>query len=51
MSVNEKKKNVKKVLIEEVKKSEIFKSVLNRFPDADLIDVNLKKDGVDDDWL
>ena len=49
MSVNQKQKNVKKVLIEEVKKSEIFKNVLDKFPDADLIDVNLKKDGVDDD--
>jgi DNA polymerase-3 subunit gamma/tau len=49
MSVKEKQKNVKNILIDEVKNSEIFKSILDRFPDAELIDVNLKKDGVDDD--
>ena len=49
MSVKEKQKNVKNILINEVKNSEIFKSILDRFPDAELIDVNLKKDGVDDD--
>ena len=41
--------NVKKKLIDEMKNSEIFKSVLDRFPDAELIDVNSKKDGVDND--
>ena len=39
----------KKQLIDEMKNSEIFKSVLNRFPDAELIDVNSKKDGADND--
>ena len=43
------KKNVKKQLIDEMKNSEIFKSVMDRFPDADLIDVNSNKDGVDND--
>ena len=49
MSLKAKEKNVKKQLIDEMKNSEIFKSVLDRFPDAELIDVNSKKDGVDND--
>ena len=49
MSVKDKEKNEKKQLIDEMKNSEIFKSVLDRFPDAELIDVNSKKDGVDND--
>ncbi len=49
MSLKDKEKNVKKQLIDEMKNSEIFKSVLERFPDAELIDVNSKKDGVDND--
>jgi len=49
MSVKDKEKNVKKQLIDEMKNSEIFKSVLDRFPDAELIDANSKKDGVDND--
>ncbi|MDA9725817.1 DNA polymerase III subunit gamma/tau [Candidatus Pelagibacter sp.] len=49
MSVKDKEKNVKKQLIDEMKNSEIFKNVMDRFPDAELIDVNSKKDGVDND--
>ncbi|WP_440926012.1 DNA polymerase III subunit gamma/tau [Candidatus Pelagibacter sp.] len=49
MSLKDKEKNEKKNLIDEMKNSEIFKSVLDRFPDAELIDVNSKKDGVDND--
>ncbi len=49
MSLKDKEKNEKKQLIDEMKNSEIFKSVLDRFPDAELIDVNSKKDGVDND--
>ena len=49
MSVKDKQKNVKKQLIDEMKNSEIFKSVMDRFPDAELIDVNSNKDGVDND--
>ena len=49
MSVKDKEKNVKKQLMDEMKNSEIFKSVMDRFPDAELIDVNSKKDGVDND--
>jgi len=49
ISVKDKQKNVKKQLIDEMKNSEIFKSVMDKFPDAELIDVNSKKDGVDND--
>ncbi len=49
MSVKDKQKNVKKQLIDEVKNSEIYKSIMDRFPDAELIDVNSNKDGVDND--
>ena len=49
MSIKDKQKNVKKQLIDEMKNSEIFKSVMDKFPDAELIDVNSKKDGVDND--
>ena len=49
MSVKDKEKNVKKKLMDEMKNSEIFKSVMDKFPDAELIDVNSKKDGVDND--
>ncbi len=49
MSVKDKEKNEKKQLIDEMKNSEIFKSVLDKFPDAELIDVNSKKDGADND--
>ena len=49
ISINDKQKNVKKILIDEMKNSEIFKSVLERFPDAELIDVNSNKNGVNDD--
>ncbi len=49
LSVKDKQKNVKKQLIDEMKNSEIFKSVIDKFPDAELIDVKLKKDGVDND--
>ena len=49
MSVKDKEKNVKKQLIDEMKSSEIFKSVMDKFPDAELIDVNSNKDGVDND--
>ena len=51
MSIKDKQKNVKKQLIDEMKNSEIFKSVMDKFPDAELIDVNSKKDGVNNDWF
>ncbi len=49
MSVKDKEKNVKKKLMDEMKNLEIFKSVMDKFPDAELIDVNSNKDGVDND--
>ena len=49
MSLKDKEKNVKKQLMDEMKNSEIFKSVIDKFPDAELIDVNSNKDGVDND--
>ena len=49
MTLKDKQKNVKKQLIDEMKNSEIFKSVMDKFPDAELIDVNSNKDGVDND--
>ena len=49
MSVKDKQKNIKKQLIDEMKKSEVFKNVMDRFPDAELIDVISNKDGVDND--
>ena len=45
MSIKDKEKNIKKELIENAKKSDLHKTMLDYFPDADLIDVNfLKKD-------
>tara|TARA_B100001175_G_scaffold222089_1_gene189077 strand:- start:768 stop:2423 length:1656 start_codon:yes stop_codon:yes gene_type:complete len=41
MSVKEKQKNKKEELIKEVKSSEIYKIVMNKFPDAELLDVKL----------
>ena len=49
ISVKDKQKNVKKQLIDEMKNSEIFKSVMDRFPDAEFIDVNSNTDGFDND--
>ena len=49
MSVKDKEKNIKRQVIDEMKNSEIFKSVMDKFPDAELIDVNSNKDGVDND--
>ena len=41
LSVKEKQNNKKEELINEVKNSEIYKTVVEKFPDAELIDVNL----------
>ncbi len=49
MSVKDKQNNVKKILIDDVKNSEIYKNVIERFPDAELIDVNLKNEGDQND--
>ena len=50
MSISDKKKNKKKDIIEETKKMKIYKIMLDKFPDAELLDVkNNKKDGNIDD--
>ena len=43
MSVKEKQKDKREKLINEVKNSEIYKAVIEKFPDAELIDVKLNK--------
>ena len=43
ISINQKKNKMKQDLINELKNSEIYKDVLNNFPDAELVNVNLKK--------
>ena len=43
MSIKEKQKNKKDELISEVKNSEIYKKIMEKFPDAELIDVKLNK--------
>ena len=44
MSIKEKQKNKKQELINLVKNSQNYKSVVNKFPDADLLDVILNKE-------
>ncbi|MDC0396511.1 DNA polymerase III subunit gamma/tau [Candidatus Pelagibacter sp.] len=43
MSVKEKQKNKREELINEVKNSKIYKTILEKFPDAELTDVKLNK--------
>jgi DNA polymerase-3 subunit gamma/tau len=43
MSVKEKQKNKKDELINEVKSLEIYKKVIEKFPDAELIDIKLNE--------
>ena len=43
MSVKEKQKNKREELINEVKNSEIYKTIIENFPDAELTDVKLNK--------
>ncbi|MDC3396383.1 DNA polymerase III subunit gamma/tau [Candidatus Pelagibacter sp.] len=43
MSIKEKQKNKKDELISEIKNSEIYKKVMKKFPDAELIDVKLNE--------
>jgi len=51
MSINEKQKNKKKELINEIKSSEIYKTVMKKFPDAELLDVKLNKAEDRNDWF
>ena len=44
MSVKEKQLNNKKLLIDEAKSSKAYKNIIENFPDAELIDVKLRKD-------
>ena len=44
MSVKEKQKNKKNELIQEAQSSEIYKIVIKKFPDAELIDIMLTKE-------
>ena len=44
MSIKEKKKNKKEELINEVKNSEVYKTVIKKFPDAELLEVKLNKE-------
>ena len=48
-SKKEEATNLKKELIESVKSSKVYKNVLEKFPDAELIDVKLKEKGNEDD--
>ena len=47
--MTEKKQKIKKSIIDEVKSSKIYKDVLNSFPDAELIDVDLNREGGSDE--
>mgnify|MGYP001485320539 FL=1 len=44
ISIKEKEKNKKIKLLEESKKSNLYKDVLEKFPDASLVDVIIKKE-------
>ena len=44
MSIKDRKKNNKYELIKEVENSKIYKGIIEKFPDAELIDVKLKKE-------
>ena len=44
MSVKEKQLNNKKLLNNEAKPSEAYKNIIDNIPDAELIDVKIKKD-------
>ena len=43
ISIKDKERNKQKELIENAKKSSLYKTILDYFPDADLIDVNVQK--------
>ncbi len=44
VSMKEKKKEIKKSLIDNAKSSKIYKDVIKNFPDAELLDVNSNKE-------
>ena len=43
-SIKDEERNKKKELVKNTKKTELYKDFLNKFPDANLIDVNLKEE-------
>ena len=43
VSIKDKEKNIKKEIINNTKETKLYKDFLKKFPDADLIDINLKK--------
>ena len=47
ISIKEKEQNIKNEIIKSAKKSEIYREVLDKFSDADLVDVILKKEKED----
>ena len=50
LSIREKKKNEKKILIEKAKETEIYKNFMANFPDAELVDVkSISKEDKDND--
>ena len=49
MSIKERQKNKKEKFIHEVKNSEIYKTVVKKFPDAELLDVELNKEEDEND--
>ncbi len=44
VSMREKKQKIKRSLMDEVKNSKIYKDVIKNFPDAELTDINLKRE-------
>ena len=44
VSMREKKQKIKRSLIDEAKNSKIYKDVIKNFPDAELTDINLKRE-------
>ena len=49
MSIKEKQLNNKKLLIEEVKTSKAYKNIIENFPDAELTDVKINKEEIEND--
>ena len=49
ISLKEKEKNLKNLLIDKAKNSETFRNVINCFSDAELVDIQLKNEGENDE--
>ncbi len=48
ISIKEKEKNEQKEIIEKAKETDLYKTILNSFPDAELIDVKLNKKKIEE---